>query len=246
MRYFFISDIHGEYDKMIDSLRASGFDRERDTLVNLGDSFDRGPKSLEVLDFLMNLPNKILIMGNHDLRLEQMVTGESYPDYYDVSNGVKDTFLSFSHGNLKYGLALDIEIFTTDNDYLAVKHKLLEYFCSCANAAVWDDLVAVHSWYPSITNPECTNWEDAIWANTKNQIMYCEKFHRTRPVEQPMIMGHYFAYLVRQLFDNVNNDFSTYVTPDGMYTLIDGASNYKLGKINVVVKNEDKPPKLIK
>ena len=53
MRYIFISDVHGQYDKLIKSLNDVGFDSKVDTIVSLGDPFDRGPHSYEILKFLM-------------------------------------------------------------------------------------------------------------------------------------------------------------------------------------------------
>ena len=66
MKYYFVSDVHGEYDKMVAALNASGFDPQKDTIVSLGDAIDRGEKSREVVEYLLSCPNRILIMGNHD------------------------------------------------------------------------------------------------------------------------------------------------------------------------------------
>ena len=75
MKYFFMSDVHGEYSKMIAALNEAGFDKEKDVLVSLGDLFDRGSNSLEVLEYVMSCPNRILIWGNHDLRLKELMYG---------------------------------------------------------------------------------------------------------------------------------------------------------------------------
>ena len=95
MRYVFVSDIHGNYDKLIDALEKAQFNILEDTLVNVGDSFDRGTQSLEVLDFLLELPQKILLWGNHDLYFfEALYFNRDFTEN-DVFNGVGATLSSF-------------------------------------------------------------------------------------------------------------------------------------------------------
>ena len=96
MRYFFISDVHGNYEKMVAALEANHFNKEKDTLVSVGDPFDRGSKSKEVLEYIMSCPNRILLWGNHDRRLYLLLncSGYSY-NYYDYQNGVLETLISF-------------------------------------------------------------------------------------------------------------------------------------------------------
>ncbi len=66
MSVYVMSDIHGEYDlfmKMLDkiSLKAS------DTLYVLGDVVDRGPHPIKTLLRLMEMPNAVCLVGNHEL-----------------------------------------------------------------------------------------------------------------------------------------------------------------------------------
>lgn len=64
--YYVISDIHGEYDKfmkLLDQIRL----KETDTLYILGDILDRGPHPIRVMCELMEMPNVIPIVGNHEL-----------------------------------------------------------------------------------------------------------------------------------------------------------------------------------
>ncbi len=65
MRYI-IGDIHGCYDKYMALLKKISFDEE-DELYILGDAMDRGPEPIKVLQDIMNRPNVIYILGNHDL-----------------------------------------------------------------------------------------------------------------------------------------------------------------------------------
>ena len=73
MRYYFISDIHGEFDRMAEALRDAGFNPSKDTIVSLGDPFDRGDKSYEVLQFLMSCPNRISWFPHTNIRFGQLI-----------------------------------------------------------------------------------------------------------------------------------------------------------------------------
>ena len=66
MATYVISDIHGEYDKFIKMLDKIKFSDE-DTLYILGDVVDRGPNPIKVLQKIMEMPNVIPIVGNHEL-----------------------------------------------------------------------------------------------------------------------------------------------------------------------------------
>jgi len=66
MATYVISDIHGQYDmflELLDKIRL----KETDTLYILGDVLDRGPHPIKTLRRLMEMPNVICIVGNHEL-----------------------------------------------------------------------------------------------------------------------------------------------------------------------------------
>ena len=54
-RILAVGDIHGMYDKLIALIEQVQFSPVEDLLIFLGDYIDRGPKSLECLDYVMNL-----------------------------------------------------------------------------------------------------------------------------------------------------------------------------------------------
>lgn len=66
MSTYVISDIHGEYDKFMELLDKIEL-KETDTLYILGDILDRGPHPIKTLRKLMDMPNVICIVGNHEL-----------------------------------------------------------------------------------------------------------------------------------------------------------------------------------
>lgn len=65
MATYVISDIHGQYDKFIAMLDAINL-RDTDTLYVLGDILDRGPHPIKVILKLMEMPNAICLVGNHE------------------------------------------------------------------------------------------------------------------------------------------------------------------------------------
>ena len=70
-----ISDIHGEYEKFMKMLKLIDL-KDDDTLYILGDVFDRGDHPIKTLLKIMELPNAVFILGNHELMaLEVMKYG---------------------------------------------------------------------------------------------------------------------------------------------------------------------------
>ena len=66
MATYVMGDIHGEYDlfmELIDKLKL----KDEDTLYVIGDVIDRGPHPIKVLHKLMDMPNAVCLVGNHEL-----------------------------------------------------------------------------------------------------------------------------------------------------------------------------------
>lgn len=70
-----IGDVQGCYTELIQLLDLVNFNKQRDTLWFLGDLVNRGPKSLETLRFIKDLPNKRVVLGNHDMFLIALASG---------------------------------------------------------------------------------------------------------------------------------------------------------------------------
>ena len=66
MATYVIADIHGEYDMFVDLIDKISL-KESDTLYILGDVLDRGPHPIKTLMKLMEMPNAVCIVGNHEL-----------------------------------------------------------------------------------------------------------------------------------------------------------------------------------
>jgi hypothetical protein len=175
MNIFAISDIHGYYDEMIEALDEAGFDKDNPEhwLVTCGDHFDRGRMPSKVMRYLLNLPRKVLVKGNHEqLLLDCLRRG--YPEYHDMSNGTAQTILDLA------------EVY--DFDLACDKiYSRMEYFVNqTVNYFETKNYIFVHSWIPTINkdglpahytkgrsfdfNPDWRQasqreWDGAMWGN---------------------------------------------------------------------------------
>ncbi|MBT7754224.1 MAG: symmetrical bis(5'-nucleosyl)-tetraphosphatase, partial [Gammaproteobacteria bacterium] len=70
MSTFAIGDIQGCYEEFRKLLEIIQFDEKKDQLWLTGDLVNRGPQSLEVLNYLYSIDQSIItVLGNHDLHL---------------------------------------------------------------------------------------------------------------------------------------------------------------------------------
>lgn len=70
MAHYAIGDLQGCYDQLLALLDKIGFNHGSDTLWLTGDLVNRGPKSLECLQFAMRHESSVrTVLGNHDLHL---------------------------------------------------------------------------------------------------------------------------------------------------------------------------------
>lgn len=96
-KFFVISDVHGFYKEMYEELNKAGFDpnNEEHWLISCGDSLDRGRQPQEVINYLMSLPRKILVKGNHDDLLMDCISN-GYALGHDWSNGTAQTIIDLA------------------------------------------------------------------------------------------------------------------------------------------------------
>ena len=273
MRYVFVSDIHGQFDKLTKALNEAHFNKDADTIVVLGDSFDRGPKSLEVLQFIMSCPNRILVWGNHDLRLRDLVSGKAHAQSYDLSNGVAETIRSFCGDHIYGRLALALNIFVSDDAYKDTLKLLWQYFDECVYAVEWSNLIGVHGWIPTAVDYQKTKydkwgypmsetvlkyfpdwrssdrdtWYEATWCHT--QKIFDQKIFEPN---KTLIVGHWHAWRLRSFASNgevvysdiKNIDYRTFVYEDKLIA-IDGCTNLEPGVVNTYVYETCEVPCLI-
>jgi bis(5'-nucleosyl)-tetraphosphatase (symmetrical) len=84
MATYAIGDIQGCFASLNRLLEKIQFNPTSDTLWLVGDLINRGPRSLEVLRFLASLPQKIVILGNHDIHFLGVYFGVRAPHPKDT------------------------------------------------------------------------------------------------------------------------------------------------------------------
>ena len=180
MRYFIISDIHGYYSVLKEELDKQGFDKYKDTLISLGDNFDRGDENWEMYRFLSTLPNVILIRGNHEDCLVDMIQ-RGYPEGHDEHNKTINT-------------AIEIMKHYDLTNYYDIQALMNTEFYRWLTSDIWkdyiefDNLILTHSTIPNTNFP---TFKDSRWANpiinrVNNKILIC---------------GHWFAYLAKKEYN---------------------------------------------
>lgn len=96
-KIFAVGDIHGCYDRLQALIERIPIDYAHDTLVFIGDYIDRGPHSVEVVDYLLQLKNRvsgvIFLKGNHEDMLEKFLNGTDRHTY--LLNGGQQTLDSY-------------------------------------------------------------------------------------------------------------------------------------------------------
>jgi serine/threonine protein phosphatase 1 len=114
--------------------------RKEDKLILLGDYIDRGDKSKEVVDFIIELSENgydiIPLMGNHEVMLLDAFEDEKNISKW-IQNGGNETLKSFEINSLK-----DIE------------SKYIEFFGGLKNYYSFEDYLFVHAGFnDNLVNP---------------------------------------------------------------------------------------------
>ncbi len=65
MSVYVVSDLHGEYQTLLKLLEKILFSPS-DTLYIIGDVVDRGKEGVKILEYAMNTPNIVMMLGNHE------------------------------------------------------------------------------------------------------------------------------------------------------------------------------------
>ncbi len=76
MAHYVMGDVHGETDRfhaMLEKIHLS----EEDTLILLGDVIDRGPDGIALLLEIMEMPNAIMLLGNHEYMMLQYLSPDA-------------------------------------------------------------------------------------------------------------------------------------------------------------------------
>lgn len=247
-KLFVISDVHGFYDEMIEALNEAGFDssNENHWLISCGDTMDRGSQPAKVMNYLMKLPRKVLVKGNHESLIQECCERE-YPTSYDYSNGTFETICEL--GGAGYGRGFD-------ECCIIAEQRIKQFFNSMVDYFETENYIFVHSFIPlkrkdnlpmhytknrdfgfnlDWRKAHYSEWEDVRWCNPYKLAM--EGFLP----DKTLVFGHWHTSHPRHILNGEpefgeDADFSIYYG-DG-YIGIDGCTAYT-GKVNVLVLEDD-------
>ncbi len=153
-KIFAVGDIHGCYDKLIAMMKILPWNKNNgDLLVFIGDYVDRGPKSREVVEYLVRLKKQggdfVFLKGNHEKMLLDYYIEQKDQMLY-VANGGAETIASYVEG------AIGSKAFVLPEEHLDFLLSL-SLFCEC------DDYIFVHAGLrDGVALPEQLE-EDLLW-----------------------------------------------------------------------------------
>ncbi|MGD8256843.1 MAG: metallophosphoesterase family protein [Desulfobacterales bacterium] len=153
---FAIGDIHGCLAKLRALIGKIPIDFTRDTLLFIGDYIDRGPHSVEVVDYLINFkkrhPRVIFLKGNHEDMLEKYLNGTDRFTY--LLNGGQRTLDSYLNQSTK-----------SDAFPIPAHHK--DFYRSLKLYYETDKYIFVHAGMRPKVQLEFQENEDLLWIRDK-------------------------------------------------------------------------------
>ena len=221
------------------ALDEAGFDAENENhlLVCCGDLFDRGHENRKVYDFVRRLKNKVLVRGNHDERLHEILTYKRV-NVYDMYNGTDVTLEEFfgedcigSYGELQ----------------LPAHGKMSGKLCRLIESTVdyyeTENYVFVHGWVPINKDEE---WGRVLenWREADEREWYSARFpewpslYKTWAMIEgkTVVCGHRPTRFAIKFDESRAPNDSSIFYGDGMIAI--DAGTIRSGRVNVLVLEE--------
>ena len=244
-KYFIVADVHGYFDILNQSLKEAGFDENNPEhfFVSLGDLLDRGKQPRECLQFVNSLERKILIRGNHEDLMEEMIAAR-YPRTHDISNGTWYTAVDLTGKDNAYDVFISIKNDKDYNDYIS---STIDYYETKTSIFVhgwipcfyWEGFSGYrHDWSKNENWREVHDWKPYRWLNgmeawkngirEKNKTIFCGHWHTS--------FGNYRYHQSGDCEFGKTADFGPFV--DTGIVALDACTHFSK-KINVYVLEED-------
>ncbi len=200
MTYFCVSDLHGYYDVLIDTLNKHGFDETNDnhTLIVIGDMVDRGPQNKELIEYIYKLhqSNKaIVLLGNHDFFLLEFLRGNFGRTNFNFKrNGHKITIEHLLGHSFE-----EKEEYTDEQDKLNEMYPYLKGFLESLDPYYeLKDYVFVHGG----VNSELPNWKE----DTLRNFIWTRQYDHLPLPGKTLVVGHTPAFYVRTIDEGIDVD----------------------------------------
>jgi serine/threonine protein phosphatase 1 len=179
MKRFVIGDIHGGHKALMQCLERSGFDRDKDLLISLGDICDGWPEVNKVFDEFLALRNFKIILGNHDeWSLRWMKDGWTGQEW--TSQGGRETIASYG-GDANHVPKTHVDLLKSAPLYLEINNKLFVHGGIRPGIALdkqdseilmWDRDLLYDAVRISKANPKHKygKWDDIFIGHTTTQV----------------------------------------------------------------------------
>lgn len=147
-RTLVISDIHGELDMFLRLLTDVNYNPKQDQLILLGDYVDRGPRSMELLNKVIELQSQgaIVLKGNHEDMMIKALTqdDERAWKHWAHQNGGGNTLQSYGFTESDY-LVPDGDVFIKPILKSEVLNQHLQFIQSLDPIIEFEDKIFVHA-----------------------------------------------------------------------------------------------------
>jgi serine/threonine protein phosphatase 1 len=196
---YVIPDIHGQLDqlkcicKSILPLRKS--DGGKDKLVLLGDYIDRGPKTPELIDFLIEAKKKykdnlILLSGNHEQMLLDAIKPSPTSNKYIfwMNNGGIQTLSSYlDRANQHLDNPFEL-VRSRVKDFIPKEH--IDFFNSLLPYYETEDYIFVHAGCDPTAPLNKQPLEELVWDNGLFNLVKAQS-GQNLPWEKTVVTGHH-------------------------------------------------------
>jgi len=235
-KLFVVSDIHGYYTLLKEALDNAGFenDNENHLLICCGDYFDRGNENVEVLKFFERLKHKVLLKGNHeDLLLEILDTGKIQPHNY--INGTMTTLENFFG---KYCVN-PVDNTVDFSGKTATVNRICEFINETIDYFETKNYVFVHGWIPieSDTIRQREEISKELWKIARWQKWTSNYFDEPPLEDKTLICGHVPTFRAIKFDNNRSPQDASIFYGNGLIAI--DAGTYTTKQVNVLVLEDE-------
>ena len=238
-KLFIAADVHGYYTELMKALDKAGFDVENEEhyFVSVGDLFDRGSENGRVYDFVRRLPHKILIRGNHeDMLYEVLDTGR-------VTIRERDNGMYATLSELIGKDSIDGDGRIDTEKYAKKIRDIKAFIASMADFYEAGGFVLTHGWLPVVFDGRYPR-VDPLWRNASASEwrlaheLEWQQFYSVRAVLEgkTIVCGHRPSYLGYMFDIHRYNDCTDPFYGDGMIAI--DAATVRSGRVNVLIIEE--------
>ena len=206
MSTYAIGDIQGCYKEFKRLLKEINFNKNKDTLWLAGDLVNRGPKSFDVIKYVMDLGSSaITVLGNHDFYL---IASYHKIDPWPHENNSFDEIISNKDGEKIINWLRNQKIVHLDNDlkYILVHAGIYP------NWKITEMLSLSSLIEKSLKGDNFKEFVKKLWSNSPNN------WNKNLNQEQKLIFAVNVFTRMRYLRKDFSLDFNTKSNPANVYS----------------------------